>query len=680
MKTEKEKEFKELMRIFNSHIELNKDFEGAVKNIIIFMNLNKHFTDIDKYQVLVQLYDKIDDNQKNTFIDIVEKAESISNYVKIKFYSYYKSKTISSNEKVEAEEIKEEPKQEAAKEETIDFPQAIEEIPIDEILVDEAEDAEIEDSFLQKIIDDVKKNDLCEFILDDNIVIHHFTFNAEQKAKALIDVYNNLDEERANNLVTLIDKDDELDIEIKTIFANYIVELTEEYKKADKATEELKKLEAFLDDVANSEKAKSSFEVREKTIQAFLLTDKESRVEALIDVYNQLDEKKQEQFMEMINKHEGLDSEIKQIVAYRIKDGIEVRTSDKFYNYLLNKGVTFQYRDIFDKDIDKTLGMIASGEVVTINSSGIITDYMPLNDDQRVSVLNKIYNYIEPDQQEVFKEKVKANAKLNKLPLAFAMVEVSNDAVSKSAPLVSKPVAELAAETAEEEDKPIEFFEIDPSDSAYDEFPMMRDKEATPVVDLTNTGNDVPVNKPRGTKVVKKKKSNWAKEHKKLLIGIGLGVLAAGLYLNPATHMMINSALWGLGSKLGWSSLFLEKLHLTNLALASTLKGGAYSFVHTGYYTLGGKIGAEVLYTVGKAKLVGMLTALAGAGSIGLIVSSIIDKIKNKNREKEYEEEYTSVDNQTPEDKDKIIEDLEREIEYLKRIIPEKEYEMVRGL
>ena len=132
-----------------------------------------------------------------------------------------------------------------------------------------------------------------------------------------------------------------------------------------------------------------------------------------------------------------------------------------------------------------------------------------------------------------------------------------------------------------------------------------------------------------------KKITNWMKEHKLATIAIGLALAGTSLMLIPQTHMMINSALWAVGKKLGFGASSLTKLNSTNIALSKVVKGGKYAFNGgSGLYTLGGVAGAKALYTSASAKLVGALQSLLVGGSIGTglvaVVKSVAKKIKAK--------------------------------------------------
>ena len=150
------------------------------------------------------------------------------------------------------------------------------------------------------------------------------------------------------------------------------------------------------------------------------------------------------------------------------------------------------------------------------------------------------------------------------------------------------------------------------------------------------------LNKKRGLKVVAARALNWMKEHKLATIGIGLALLGGTLLAIPATHMMINSALWSLGNTLGWSAKTLGALNQSNIGLSALVKGGKFAFEGgSGLYTLGGKVGAEALYSGAKAKLVGVLAGLGGVSAMGLAgagvkkaISSIKEKITTKNSSK----------------------------------------------
>lgn len=149
-------------------------------------------------------------------------------------------------------------------------------------------------------------------------------------------------------------------------------------------------------------------------------------------------------------------------------------------------------------------------------------------------------------------------------------------------------------------------------------------------------------------KVIAKKAWKWVKEHKLVTIAIGLALVGGTLMLIPQTHMMINSALWMAGNKLGFSASSLAKLNGLNQALSKTIAGGKFAYnAASGMYTLGGAAGAEALYTAGGAKLVGALEGLLVGGAVGTglaaAIKSIAQKIKNKKAKKEKESEEKIV-------------------------------------
>ena len=144
-------------------------------------------------------------------------------------------------------------------------------------------------------------------------------------------------------------------------------------------------------------------------------------------------------------------------------------------------------------------------------------------------------------------------------------------------------------------------------------------------------------NKKRRKVTAFQKIKNWAKEHKLVCIALGLALAGGTLMLIPQTHMMINSALWLVGKKLGFSAASLTTLNGINQALVKGVAGGKYAFhAASGLYTLGGTGGANALYNACGAKLVGALEGLLVGGAVGTgltaIVKSIANKIK-KNRE-----------------------------------------------
>ena len=128
---------------------------------------------------------------------------------------------------------------------------------------------------------------------------------------------------------------------------------------------------------------------------------------------------------------------------------------------------------------------------------------------------------------------------------------------------------------------------------------------------------------------------NWMKEHKLVTIALGLALAGGTLMLIPQTHMMINSVLWLIGQKLGFSAASLTTLNGINQALAKTVKGGKFAFnAASGMYTLGGAAGAKALYTSGAAKLVGALEGILVGGSIGAGITAAVKAIKNKIKNK----------------------------------------------
>lgn len=174
----------------------------------------------------------------------------------------------------------------------------------------------------------------------------------------------------------------------------------------------------------------------------------------------------------------------------------------------------------------------------------------------------------------------------------------------------------------------------------------------TPIPDPTPepsipTSTEKPPIKQR-LKVVAKKALNWMKEHKLITIGLGLALTTVLLFSIPATHMMINSCLWGVGKSLGWSTATLDSLHGINLGLAKGVAGGKYLFESaSGAYTLAGAAGAKALYSAGAANLVGAVTGLTAAGGAigvgGALVkmgAAVKEKIKNALSKKKDEEEY----------------------------------------
>ena len=176
---------------------------------------------------------------------------------------------------------------------------------------------------------------------------------------------------------------------------------------------------------------------------------------------------------------------------------------------------------------------------------------------------------------------------------------------------------------------------------------IVKDKDKTD--DIPDDTPEIPEDEPEQEKdipkkgklkVIAKKALKWMKEHKLATVAIGLALTTALLFAIPTTHMMINSALWNVGAKLGWSAGTLGKLHSINLGLSKAVAGGAYAFEGmSGAYTLGGAVGAQALYGAGAANLVGAIAGLTGLGAIGTFGATIVNKIKNwkkkKNKEKE---------------------------------------------
>ena len=175
-------------------------------------------------------------------------------------------------------------------------------------------------------------------------------------------------------------------------------------------------------------------------------------------------------------------------------------------------------------------------------------------------------------------------------------------------------------------------------------------------LNFNKTKVEEPVKKKNRLKVVAKKAWKWVKEHKLVSIAIGLALVGGTLMLIPQTHMMINSALWMAGNKLGFSASSLAKLNGLNQALSKTVAGGKFAYnAASGMYTLGGAAGAEALYTTAGAKLVGALEGLLVGGAVGTglaaTIKSIAQNIKNKkaNKEKEVEEEKIVIPKENPE-------------------------------
>ena len=210
------------------------------------------------------------------------------------------------------------------------------------------------------------------------------------------------------------------------------------------------------------------------------------------------------------------------------------------------------------------------------------------------------------------------------------------------------------------EDKEVEKLLSDRFNPLIDDFKnnIIKDKEKTedkPIETPVEQKEEIP--KKGRVKVVAKKALKWMKEHKLATIAIGLALTTAIMFAIPATHMMINSALWNVGSKLGWSAATLGKLHSTNLGLSKLVAGGAYMFESmSGAYTLGGVAGASALYGTGAANLVGALTGLTALGTIGTFGASIINKIKNRKKKKEEEPKEVPVE-EVKEEKEEVVED-----------------------
>ena len=210
------------------------------------------------------------------------------------------------------------------------------------------------------------------------------------------------------------------------------------------------------------------------------------------------------------------------------------------------------------------------------------------------------------------------------------------------------------------EDKEVEKLLSDRFNPLIDDFKnnIIKDKEKTedkPIETPVEPKEEIP--KKGRVKVVAKKALKWMKEHKLATIAIGLALTTAIMFAIPATHMMINSALWNVGSKLGWSAATLAKLHSTNLGLSKAVAGGAYMFESmSGAYTLGGVAGASALYGSGAANLVGALTGLTALGTIGTFGASIINKIKNRKKKKDEEPKEVPVE-EIKEEKEKVVEE-----------------------
>lgn len=210
------------------------------------------------------------------------------------------------------------------------------------------------------------------------------------------------------------------------------------------------------------------------------------------------------------------------------------------------------------------------------------------------------------------------------------------------------------------DDKDVEKLLSDRFNPLIDDFKnnIIKEKEKTddkPIEKTEETKEEIP--KKGRVKVIAKKALKWMKEHKLATIAIGLALTTAIMFAIPATHMMINSALWNVGSKLGWSAATLGKLHSTNLGLSKLVAGGAYMFESmSGAYTLGGVAGASALYGTGAANLVGALTGLTALGTIGTFGASIINKIKNRKKKKEEEPKEVPVE-EVKEEKEEVVED-----------------------
>lgn len=153
------------------------------------------------------------------------------------------------------------------------------------------------------------------------------------------------------------------------------------------------------------------------------------------------------------------------------------------------------------------------------------------------------------------------------------------------------------------------------------------------------------------------------KEHKLAIVAIGLAITTA-LFVIPTTHMMINSALWSVGTKLGWNASTLGKLHSINLGLSKSVASGAYAFEEiSGAYTLGGTVGAQALYGAGAANLVAAITGLVGLGTVGTFGASIINKIKNRNKKKEEPQQEIPTEKPIEEEVEVIEETKDKEKE-----------------
>lgn len=164
-------------------------------------------------------------------------------------------------------------------------------------------------------------------------------------------------------------------------------------------------------------------------------------------------------------------------------------------------------------------------------------------------------------------------------------------------------------------------------------------------------------------KVIATKALKWMKEHKLAIVAIGLAITTA-LFVIPTTHMMINSALWSVGTKLGWNASTLGKLHSINLGLSKSVASGAYAFEEiSGAYTLGGAVGAQALYGAGAANLVAAITGLVGLGTVGTFGASIINKIKNRNKKKEEPQQEIPTEKPIEEEVEVIEETKDKEKE-----------------
>ncbi len=454
-------------------------------------------------------------------------------------------------------------------------------------LVEPGSTPEEENSMVQDIINDIKTKDVCEIIIRDD-VIQRFTFNNALKLRTLKEVFEKLNREEQDELINIVSQDEELDVDFKKNFADFAA--------ASRAQN--------VGNQADTKAAPANDEPVQDEPQAAPANDEPVQDEPQAAPAD--DEPVQDEPQAAPVDDEPVQDEPK-------KDISDEDLSDMVMND--DTGVYDVFGDDDDQKKDKPKDGPSDEDLSNIVMNGDTGIYDVFGDDDTTKAA-PIAPADDKDTKDADTPDNNGNDNNN---------DDNNDNNDND---------------QEDKDKKPNPFDVWPGPSNPQDMPgiELNDPQAQTI---DNFGAETKEPEKKTFKVVAKKALKWAKEHKKLLIGIGLGTLAVALYLNPATHMMINSALWNLGHSLGWKAAFLDRLHLTNLGLATAVKGGSYSFISEGLYTLGGKVGAEALYTAAQANLVGALTGMAGIGSVGLIASSIKDKIKNRGKNKTKDRETT---------------------------------------